>query len=167
MHYQNSISFHRESSVSYFAYPCVCWSCFMQANAPGDAAACAAAQPKMGEVKRKLCTVDEKWCFYQLIQREPDLALSAYMSKFNAQHPNPLASWNASDWIQRERIDKLNKLCAVNIVKRVRDKYVRSHPVEFEKLEKALVPRPGGHGFAFEAMLDAVIYVSSALLTVC
>ena len=29
----------------------------------------------------------------------------------------------------------------------------------------SLVPRLGGHGLAFEAMLEVVIYVSSALLT--
>ena len=31
----------------------------------------------------------------------------------------------------------------------------------------SLVPRPGGHGLAFEAMPEVIIYVSCALLTTC
>ena len=45
--------------------------------------------------------------FYQLTQQEPDIALSAYISKLNAQYPNPLAWLTASDWMQRESIDKV------------------------------------------------------------
>ena len=31
----------------------------------------------------------------------------------------------------------------------------------------SLVPRPGGHGLAFETMIEVVIYVCSAFLTMC
>ena len=31
----------------------------------------------------------------------------------------------------------------------------------------SLVPRPGGHGLAFEAMLHFIVYITSALLTMC
>ena len=91
----------------------------MEANAPGDPAQ-AAAQPKRGKLKC-LCTVGEQCCFYHLTQREPDLALSVHISKFLAQYPNPLASITASDWMRRESIDKLKKLYALNVGKRVRD----------------------------------------------
>ena len=67
---------------------------------------------------------------------EPDLVLSDCISKVNAQYPNPLASSTASDWMERERTDKLNKLYAVIVGKRVTDKYVRSRPVACEKLER-------------------------------
>ena len=39
-----------------------------------------AAQPQTGKLKRHLCAVDEEWWFHQLTEREPDLALSAYIS---------------------------------------------------------------------------------------
>ena len=49
MRQQNSLSCQRAFSVSYSAYPFVRWSCFMEANSPGDAAQ-AAAQPKQGDL---------------------------------------------------------------------------------------------------------------------
>ena len=76
---QNSLSCQQAFSVCYSAYPFIHWSCFMEANAPGDAAQ-AAAQSKRGKLKRHLCTVDESQWFYKLSQLEPDLALSAYVS---------------------------------------------------------------------------------------
>ena len=48
-------------------------------------------------------------------KQEPDLAASAYISKFNTQFPNPLVSLAASDWIQRESIVKLKKLYALTL----------------------------------------------------
>ena len=103
-----------------------------------DDAAQAAAQPDSRKLKRYLCTVGEKWWFNQLTQREPDLALSAYISKFNAQYPILCASLTTLDWIQRDSIDKLKKLYALNVGKSVRDKYVHSRPVKCEKLEIVL-----------------------------
>ena len=44
MHHQNSLSRQRAFSICYCAYPFVCWSCFMEVHAPGNAAQ-AAAQP--------------------------------------------------------------------------------------------------------------------------
>ena len=38
-----------------------------------------------GELKRHIHSVDEKWWVYQLTQRDPDLALSAYIGKFSTQ----------------------------------------------------------------------------------
>ena len=52
------------------------------------------------------------------------LALSANISKFNAQSPNAITSSTASHWMQHESIDKLKKLCALNVGKRVRDKWL-------------------------------------------
>ena len=63
----------------------------MEANATGDASQ-AAAQPKRVTLKRRLRTVDKKRWFHQLTQQVPDLTPLAYISKFNAQFPNPLAS---------------------------------------------------------------------------
>ena len=60
MHHQNHLSCQREFSVCYSSYPFVYWSCFMEANAPGDAML-ATAQPKRGNLKRRVCSVDEKW----------------------------------------------------------------------------------------------------------
>ena len=120
----------------------------MEANTPVDAAQ-AAAQPKRGKLKRPLCTVDEKWWFYQLTQ-EPDLALSAYISMFSAPYPNQLSLPTASDWMQRKSIDKLQKLYALNVGKRVRDKYVRSCPVECEQQETGLL-----HCFQGQEAMDS------------
>ena len=71
---------------------------------------------KCGKFNSDLRAVDEAWWFYQVSQWEPDLALSAYISKVNAQYPNPLASSAASDWMQCESIEKLKKLYALNYV---------------------------------------------------
>jgi hypothetical protein len=109
----------------------------METNAPGEVAL-AEAQPKKGKLKRHIRTTDEKWWFYQLTQQEPNLAPTVYISKFNAQFPNPLASSTAYDWMQSESIVKLKKLYALNAGKRAKDRYIRSRPVECEKLETAL-----------------------------
>ena len=124
----------------------------MRANAPGDAVQ-AAQQFARGGIKRHLhnplsrclqwfclhspvtvaplrCnihlhTVDNKCELHQFRQQESDLAPSAFISKFNAQFRNPLASWTASDCMQREIIVKLKKLYALHVGKRVRDKNFR------------------------------------------
>ena len=61
---------------------------------------------------------------------------------------NSLASTNASnassaasDWMQRESIDKLKKPDALKSGKRVWDKNVRSCPVKCEKMEMAMCRR--------------------------
>ena len=51
--HQNSLSYQRVFHVCYLAYPFVRWSCFVQANTPGDAAQ-AAAQPKGENIRRPL-----------------------------------------------------------------------------------------------------------------
>ena len=91
MRHQYSLSIQRALRVCYSTYHFVCWSCIMEANAPGDAAQ-AAAKPQNGKIKRHLRTVDEKWWFNHWTQQEPDRALSAYISKFNAHRSNPLVS---------------------------------------------------------------------------
>ena len=73
-----------------------------------------------------------------MTRREPDLALSAYISTVYAQYQNPLASSTALDCMQCESIDKLKKLYALNVGKCVWDEYVHSCPVECEKLEMTL-----------------------------
>ena len=72
--------------------------------------------------------------------------------------------------MQRESIDKLNKLYAVIDGRHLSDKHVRSLPVKCKKLATVLFhwfQRPGGHGLASEAMIEVVIYVPSAFLTTC
>ena len=59
------------------------------------------------------------------------------MSKFNAEFSNRLDSSAASDWMQRESIDKKKRLYALNVGMCVRDKYLCSRPVECEKLATA------------------------------
>ena len=49
----------------------------------------------------------------------------ALISKFNAQFPNPLTSLTASAWMQHQSILKTKQMFALNVGKRVRDKYVR------------------------------------------
>ena len=161
MRHQNSVSCQQSFSVCYSACPFVRWSCFMEANAPGDATQ-AVAQPKSGEFKRHRCTVDEKWWLYQLTRRESDLSLSAYICKSNAQYPNPLSSSTASDWMQRGSIDQFKKLYALNVGKRVRDMYVHSCPVECEKLETALF-----HWFQGQEAMDLRLKQCLRLLFMC
>ena len=64
---QNSPACQHAVVVFYSVYPFIRWSCFMDANAPGDAAQ-AAAQPTIGTVKRRFRAVGEKWWFYSLTQ---------------------------------------------------------------------------------------------------
>ena len=49
----------------------------------------------------------------------------ALISRFNTHFLNPLASSTASGWMQRERSVKLKKLYALNVGKRLKDKYIR------------------------------------------
>ena len=92
----------------------------MEANAPDDA-----AQPTRGRLKLHIRTIDKKWGFNQLAEQEPDLGLSADISKFNAQLPNLLSSSTASTWTQRQIIVKLQMFNALYVGKRARDKHVR------------------------------------------
>ena len=179
MGHHNSLACQRAFSVCSATYAFVRWPAFIEGNAPvegnapGDASR-AAAQPRRGKFKQhlrfdeKCCwVVDEKW-FYQLTQHEPDLALSANISKFNTQYPHPLTSSTALDWMQIKSIDEI-KLFALNVGNRVRDKYVRSCPVECEQLETELFHWFQGQEAmdSFEAMLQYIIYLSSGLLTMC
>ena len=49
----------------------------------------------------------------------------ALISNFNTHFLNPLASSAASGWMQCESSVKLEKLYALNVGKRLRDKYIR------------------------------------------
>ena len=113
MRHQNSRSCRWGCSCCYSAYPFVRW-CFMEANAPGDAAQ-AAAQLKKGKLKRFFALLIRNGGFIRWL-KAPDLAASTYISKFNVQFSNLLASSTASDWMQRESTAKLKKLYALNLL---------------------------------------------------
>ena len=71
--------------------------------------------------------------------------------------------------MQLESIDRLKNLDALNVGKRVWDKNVRlpGRMREAGDGDVSLVPSPGGHGLVCEAMLEVVMFVSSAPLTPC
>ena len=119
-------------------------------------------QPNRGKLKRQLRSVDEKLSFYQLTQRGPDLALSAYISKVRRLVSKP------TRLVECFTMDAQTRLYALHCWQA--SKYVRSRPFECEKLETAvvsLVPRPGGHGRAFKAIVQGDMQVYPFILTLC